>query len=232
MNIIEATPEKAIVRMQVSTSLANAIRRSVEEIPTLAIDEVEIFKNDSALYDEFLAHRMGLVPLKTLKSMGPKTEVELKLVKSGEGTVYSGDMQGGATVVIDNLPLTLLKEGQEIEIVATARLGTGVEHTKHTPGLCWYRQLYSVDTSNAKIAAIVEQSKGLITPEKKGKVTLCDLNDAQVDAISAIDKDAVKDSDEILFFVESFGHLEAKDIIARAIDVLNANLDEVGKTLK
>ena len=49
-------------------NLANAIRRSVLEIPVMAIDEVEIIKNDSALYDENIAHRIGLIPIKTEKT--------------------------------------------------------------------------------------------------------------------------------------------------------------------
>ena len=48
-------------------SLANAIRRGVLEIPTMAIDEIEIVQNDSALYDEILANRIGLIPIKTSK---------------------------------------------------------------------------------------------------------------------------------------------------------------------
>ena len=48
--------------------LANAIRRSILEVSVMAIDEVEIVKNDSALYDEILAQRIGLIPIKTEKS--------------------------------------------------------------------------------------------------------------------------------------------------------------------
>ena len=47
-------------------SLANGLRRVLlSEIPTMAIDLVEIEDNSSVLTDEFLVHRLGLVPLTT-----------------------------------------------------------------------------------------------------------------------------------------------------------------------
>ena len=48
------------VVLDIDESLANAIRRSITEIPVLAIDEVEIYKNDSALYDEMLGLRLAV----------------------------------------------------------------------------------------------------------------------------------------------------------------------------
>src|SRR3989338_6175007 len=45
---------------------ANTLRRMIaEEVPVMAIDEVEFHKNDSLLYDEVLAHRLSLVPILT-----------------------------------------------------------------------------------------------------------------------------------------------------------------------
>ena len=67
----------------VSPSFVNSIRRAIlEEVPTMAIEDVEIRKNSSILYDEMVAHRLGLIPLKTdLKSYNIREECQCK----GEG---------------------------------------------------------------------------------------------------------------------------------------------------
>ena len=48
----------------VDQALANALRRiMLSEVPTLAVDLVDIEENSSPLFDEFLAHRLGLLPI-------------------------------------------------------------------------------------------------------------------------------------------------------------------------
>merc|ERR1712032_524132 len=48
----------------VEPPLANALRRIlIAEIPTMAIEKVEMWQNTSVLPDENLAHRLGLIPI-------------------------------------------------------------------------------------------------------------------------------------------------------------------------
>ena len=84
METIKKTAEEIIFTSDMNISLANAIRRSVGEVKVLAIDECDIYKNDSALYDEIIAHRLGMISLKNQK-MKKDDVVEFKLKGKGEG---------------------------------------------------------------------------------------------------------------------------------------------------
>jgi DNA-directed RNA polymerase subunit D len=231
METLENSKDKLVLRMEANEPLANAIRRSLSEIPTLAIDEVEILKNDSALYDEILALRLGLIPLKTEKSMNSKTKINLKLIKKGPCTVYADDLKGPVDIVNKNIPLTILKENNHIELLATATLGTAREHAKHTPGLCYYRHIKEIKSST-QIDKIVEKSNGLIKAQKNGSIWKCDPNDSELNQIENTDKNAISDSDEIIFIIESFGGITAKEILIQSIKALESNLKEFQKEIK
>ena len=52
------------VLSNIDTSVANAVRRvMMSEVTTMCIDMVEVFENTSPLTDEFICHRLGLIPL-------------------------------------------------------------------------------------------------------------------------------------------------------------------------
>lgn len=200
-----------------SISLANAIRRSVLEIPIMAIDEVEIIKNDSALYDEILAHRIGLIPIKT----ETVKETKFKLKEVGPKIVYSTDLKPSVETPY-KLPLIILDEEQEVELIANARIGKGIEHIKYSPGLIYYK--HNLDSEILDFVEIDEFGKISYNEEEfKDKP----LSEEQINKINKI-----KEIKELVFNIESWGQIEVKEIFSKAIDVLEKNLQELNKTIK
>jgi DNA-directed RNA polymerase subunit D len=172
-------------------SLANAIRRSTLEIPVLAIDEVEISQNDSALYDEILAHRLGLVPINTDET---SREGKLKLKEIGPKTVYSTDLKPD-TGTEYRLPMVILGEEQEVELVANTKFGKGVEHIKYSPGLIYYR--HNLDEDILDLIAIDEE--GNITYNEE------ELKEKQVPKETMENIKKLGQAEELKFTIEAWG---------------------------
>lgn len=200
-----------------SNSLANAIRRSVLEIPIMAIDEVEIIKNDSALYDEIIAHRLGLVPIKTDKTT---KEIKFKLKEVGPKTVYSSnikpDIGTGFKIV-----LVILDKDQEIEMICIARLGKGIEHLKYSPGLAYYK--HNIDEEILDFVNIDEN--GTVSYDEE------DLKNKGLSEEKIKKIKGVKEVKELEFNIESWGQIDVKDIFVRAIEALQGNLKELNKAV-
>ena len=255
IKIISKDKEKIVFQSDMSESMANTVRRSVLEIPVLAIDEVEFFKNDSALYDEIIAHRLGLIPLVTEKSLTErekcsckgkgcsKCSIDLKIKIKGPITVYSGDLKGKTKPVYDKIPLVILNKDQELELVARARLGKSIEHSKFSPGLVYYRNLakIEVDKDCDGCKKCVEACPQKILKIEKNKIDVdekniyrCDLCEACVEACKKHGKNSIKISkdDNIVFFIESWGQIKAEEIFNKAIITLNENLKQLEKQIK
>ena len=61
---VEKEREMELEITGIDASIANALRRIIiSEIPTMAIEKVDMYMNTSVIPDEILAHRLGLVPL-------------------------------------------------------------------------------------------------------------------------------------------------------------------------
>lgn len=199
-------------------SLANAIRRSVLEIPIMAIDEVEVIKNDSALYDEIIAHRLGLVPIKTEKA---SKEIKFKLKVSGPNIVTSEDIKPNVGTGL-KIPITLIDKDQEIEMVCNANLGRGVEHIKYSPGLAFYKHNIDEDI----LDFVVIDNQGKITSDEEDLKNK-GLSEEKIKKIKSFNE-----ANELIFNIESWGQIEVKDIFTGAIDALESNLKELDKAVK
>ncbi len=236
---------------------ANTLRRlMIDEVPTMAIEYVEFSKNNSILYDEAIAHRLGLIPLKTdLKSynLPDKCKCEgkgcnrchLKMVlraTKGSGLVYASEIKSkdpAVKPVFGNMPVIKLLKGQALELEATAVLGRGKQHVKWSPCHVYYKYKPFIEiTGDVKNPeAIIEVDHNNIFEIKdrnlvvnKDKVLDCDLS---LD-YSDIDKNVkVTASDkDFIFYMESFGQLSCKEIVSKAIDIFDEYLDEFVEELK
>ncbi len=233
MEGINKTNDKYVFKAEIEDSLINSIRRYIGQIQTAAITEVEIVKNDSPLYDETLAHRLGLVPLK----QSSKKEGKLKLNIREKGTVYSGSLEGDFEIVYGKIPLTILDSGQEIELVASVGLGKGQDHAKFTPGMLNYREVNEIITDKE----IVEKIKGVFSnvdvKQRGEKYAILDDKEREITDIcegvaERLGKKAeVKQTKEKVVTVETFGHLSPKDIFLKSSEALRKDLAEVSKKI-
>lgn len=235
MKLINQDEGKIVFQSDLDVALANALRRSVNNIPVLAIEEVDIYKNDSSLYDEYIAHRLGLIPLKNKKvKKGEMIEMKLKAKskKDEEVSVLSGELGDG--VVFEDMPIVNLVDGQELEVVAKAAVGTGKEHAKFVPGLFFYKNVPKIKISGegekkeelARFYPAVFEFDGKL---KVKNAVACDLDEEDLKDYKGVE---IEYTDDVVFTIESWGQMGVKDIFVEAGRALKDNLDDVEKALK
>ncbi len=233
MKLIEKNKDQVVFSAEMDESIANAIRRYVNHVPVLAVDELEISKNDSPLYDETVAHRVGLVPIKMDKA-SEKSKVKLDVKR--EGTVYSGDMRG-VEVVYKTIPITTLDKGQELEFTGTLKLGIGSEHAKFSPGLMFYRNSAEITMDKEFLDEIKRIAPNAEIKDRGGKIVIIDDKKADVtDVCEGLahkrkKKAEVISQKDLIITVESFGQIDAKEIFKESIDALRKDLNSVAKAI-
>ena len=162
---------------------ANALRRiCLNGIPVFAIDTVDIIENSSVLPDEGLAHRLGLIPLKTdLSRFNEPSKCDchsetgcsnckvMLVLDSGDSdvtrSIFTSDLSSEDDSVkptADNIPIVQLAPGQKIKLECYARLGRGIEHAK------WNSANISTltDTDKEGESTLTVESTGALEPEQ------------------------------------------------------------------
>lgn len=184
--VLENTPRVFRFRLEsASINLANALRRiAINSIACFAIDSVTFYENSSSIFDEYIAHRIGLVPILTPNGFGEKDQVLFKAEMDGPGIMYSKNLESNekdVKVANGNIPIIKLATGQRVRIEGKAVMGTAARSAKFQPGIVTYKKL---------------------------------------------------GDDSFEFYVESFGQIPAKEIIAKALNVIGSEIKEVHKELK
>jgi DNA-directed RNA polymerase subunit D len=123
-------------------SFANAIRRySMAKVPVLAIDRVTVYDNTSSFWDEYVAYRIGLMPVTTPKKTPKSAEIIFSLDAEGPKKIYSGELQSsdkGIKIALDNIPVITLAQDQRIRLEGKAILKNAMEHAKFQAGIVSY----------------------------------------------------------------------------------------------
>lgn len=161
IKILEQTDTKIrFVIEKADPTIPNSLRRVLlNDIPKMAIEDVEFhlgsirdedgreYESISPLFDEIVAHRLGMLPIPSEMSLYgfredcdcadegcPNCTIMYTLNKKGPCTVYSGDLEplGDRNLAIkeDLIPIVKLSERQALLIYATAVMGIGKKHAK------------------------------------------------------------------------------------------------------
>lgn len=245
----------------------NALRRVlIADVPKMAIEDVEFhlgpiraedgkeYESVAPLFDEMIAHRLGLVPIPTDLALYnrredcptchgegcPSCTIIYSLNKRGPGLVTSADMEPIGDTKLrpkdQGIPIVQLTEGQAILIYATAQLGTAKEHAKWQPthGV-GYSYLPTVKAGSKTVDALDPNvpfcsAHMLTTSLVEETVELpedCDLCNRFREAYRV---DSVKVSSDPTKFVLQFetdGSIPAKDVLVKGLQILAERFGDI-----
>ncbi len=163
-------------------AMANTLRRyTINEVPTMAVEEILVIENSSSMPNEVLAHRISLIPFTSDidryrapeecdcgSRLGCERCVVRYLLRAEARdrpiTVYSGDMipEEETTVkpVSPRIPIVKLAPGQRIEMELYVRVGRGRKNAK------WQAAISSLYDSDKDGKILMVESIGFLPPRR------------------------------------------------------------------
>jgi len=258
VNILDLKRKKAEIQIDDTKAyFINSIRRvMISELPKLAISDVLIYDNTSALFDEIIAHRLSLIPIPTdlgligfrdecaCKGKGcPNCTVRYTLSKEGDGMIYSGDLQPAEkswAITEDKIAIVKLYGDQRLILEVEAVLGKAKDHAKwqavQAPG---FRMQPIIEFDKKKLNDVKEFVEKLPKDLVKINGNKLELKDIKKLAVleSYIDKDKIdfinikKDPTKIIFSYETDGSFSAKDAIIESAKIIENKYSELEKLL-
>jgi len=228
----------------VTPAFMNAIRRTIiNNVPCLAVDEVTFYENDSVIFDEMLANRLGLLPIKTdVKTYKLGDTVKLVLEKVGPCDVTSKDIKctdPKIEIIDKKLIITKLGKDEKIKLEMTAKMSVGSEHARFQSAIVSFNEVPKInnDVSHKNTKALIEAMPTGTIEEKAGKLFLLDPYNikTQNQFANILEKFEVEIEyvkDEFVLSLETTGQLSSKEVIASSLNQLNEKLEEMSKEVK
>ncbi|MCL1983767.1 MAG: DNA-directed RNA polymerase subunit D [Methanomassiliicoccaceae archaeon] len=271
IEMLELSERKASFILKNSTpAMANALRRTIlTDIPKMAIDKVEFhlgpimvenkeYESITPLFDEIIAHRLGMVPVPTdLELFVPQSKcvcggegcpsctIMYSLNKIGPCTVLSGDLipLGDPSLKVKDefIPIVELADGQAVLIYTIATMGTARTHVKWqvANGVGYkYAPIVKIDTGKCGNCerCLSECPKHVFSRDSKRttvaeplKCTLCGSCRTFCPS-GAISVDA--DEKNFVFSFETDGSLSAEKVINKAVSLLSEQAKDFGKLVE
>ena len=229
IKILDIKPDSIeFLLLNVDLAFANSLRRVIiSEVPTMAIDMVQVKENTSPLFDDFVAHRIGLVPLKSedidnyafplkcsCKSGCDRCQVEFDISVKCDENCKDDTMEVTSNHIKPKnsecrvkpveyeypIVLTKLKKGQSINMTLTAKKGIGKTHAKWSPVCtCVMRPVPNVEILD------MDGDNFLQKLDKKNKIKFCEACPSKVFKYDELKDEIVVDkSDKCTFCEECF----------------------------
>jgi DNA-directed RNA polymerase subunit D len=236
----------------VDLAFANAIRRAMmSEVPTMTLEDIFFFDNSSIIPDEVIAHRMGLIPIKTdldTYLLPEKCDCNAELgcskcrailtmdIEAGDDTrtVYSGDLIPEDPITIpanQKIPIVKLAPKQAIRLEAYVQLGKGKDHSKWSPvSTCVYQNVSLIEIENKeKTQKCLNKcgEKAAVLTGNKLKIIDIKKFESCLTCRNLIKHEIIMENlvpNEFFFIVESTGALTPKRIITEAVKILKDKL--------
>jgi DNA-directed RNA polymerase subunit D len=258
-----------LILEDVDPNFANALRRTlVSNVPKMAIEDVEFHlgpirgeegeesESVTPLFDEVIAHRLGMIPIPTDLELFtyrdeckdcagegcPNCTIMYSLNKKGPCMVYSGDLEpvgdSSLKVVDEKIPIVKLGSGQAMLVYATAILGTGKDHAKWqvAQGVGYkFFPVIEVDCDTCDFCGTCAEvcPRGVFSVKKK-KVEVKSLLSCNfcMTCVEECPKKCISvegDRTKIHFHLETDGSLNAIDALRFALDSLAEKFESLGK---
>ncbi len=230
---------KAVFHLKkTSVEMVNALRRAVLlSLPCFAIDSVEIYENNSPFFSEYIANRIGQIPLTFEPSVVPDSKITFSLNAEGPGIITTKDLVSSDEKIVPvnpDFPIVELAANQRIRFEATAILSTAITHAKFQCAHASFSNfpVFDLKKNSTKLKEFYNQipksqfdKNGEIKPNKADALEWFIEENPDLGTVDY-------KNNEFVFQIESYNNVSAIKHLVAAIESLKKDTAEFKKQLK